>query len=98
MNRIFAKADGTRIASLTILAFGNTHTVAGEDLKKISAFPLSSIRITHEAGYEALGGYTVHLTFRRTYYDSDKKLRDDTAVISVSQKRGLMGVDIQKTK
>jgi hypothetical protein len=95
---VTAKADNERIAGLKITAFGKTHTLDGKGLEKISGFPLSSMRITHEAGYEELGGYTMHIKFRRTYYDSAKKLRDETAVISVSEKNGLMAVDVRDTK
>lgn len=57
-----------------IHAFGTTYTLSASDLKKLKKFPLSSLNTRHEAGYERLGGYTVHFRFDRTYYDEDKRL------------------------
>jgi hypothetical protein len=47
-------------------------------------------------GYEQLGGYSVHVRLRRITYDSDKKLRNETAIITVTEKRGLQPVTIQE--
>jgi len=90
-----AKTDNGRIARLMINAFGKEYTLADENLKKISSFPLSSIEITHGPGYERLGGYTVHIKLRRTYINSEKKVRDETASILVTEMKGLMAVDIR---
>jgi len=95
---VSAKTDSGRISRLVIVAFDRTHNVVGDDLKRIADFPLSSMRLTHEAGYEILGGYTVHLKLRRSYYDSNKKLRDETAIVSVTEKNGLRKIDLTDTK
>ncbi len=68
-----------------IQAFGKTHALAPADLKKLDGFPLSSLRTSHEAGYEELGGCTVHFRFDRTFYNSDKKLVTETIYVSVTK-------------
>jgi len=68
---------------LTVGAFGRTHTLAAAELKRLEGFPLSSLTLTHEAGYASLGGHTLHLKFNRTYYDEAKKLTQKTIVISI---------------
>lgn len=95
---VSAKTSGAGISKLTISAFGRVFNVAGDELKKIADYPIASIQITHEGGYEILGGYTVHLRLRRTYYDSDKKLRDEIALVSVSEKKGLAPVKVIETR
>ena len=69
-----------------IQAFGKTHALPATDLAKLSGFPLSSLRTTHEAGYEKLGGYTVSFRFDRTFYSSEKKLVTEIVYVSVNQK------------
>src|SRR5215217_5253174 len=80
---VSARVDPAGISKLTIVAFGRAHEVAREELKKLSQFPLAGMTVTHEAGYEISGGYSVHIRFRRSYYDSEHKLRDETAIVSV---------------
>jgi hypothetical protein len=96
--RVSGDAKDGRITSLLIVAFGRTNTVSGEHLKKISLYPLSDMKITHGAGYERLGGYSVHVRLRRITYDSDKKLHDETAIITVTEMSGLQPVTIREAK
>src|SRR5262245_8356772 len=49
-----AKTAGKNYEAVTIEAFGKQFTVAKEDLQKLNGFPLNSLAITHEAGYERL--------------------------------------------
>jgi hypothetical protein len=95
---VTGRADDRRIVSLQIVAFGQTNVLSGGDLKKIGAFPLADIKITHEAGYEQLGGYSLHVRLRRIAYDSEKNLQDETAIITVTEKTGLQPVIIRKTR
>jgi hypothetical protein len=69
-----------------IQAFGKTHTLPATDLGKLTGFPLSSLRTTHEGGYEELGGYTVHFRFDRTSYNAAKKLVTEIIYVSVNKK------------
>ena len=93
--RVVGRAEAGRIVKLQIVAFGRTNSVSGENLSRVSSYPLADMKITHEAGYERLGGYTVTVRLRRVAYDSDKKLRDETAIITVTEKGGLQPVTIQ---
>jgi hypothetical protein len=68
-----------------IQAFGKSHTLSATDLAKLEGFPLSSLRTTHEAGYERLGGYTVHFRFERTFYNQEKTLVTETIYVSVTK-------------
>lgn len=95
---ISAKAEEGPISEFTIKAFGQEFRLSDSDLRQLSPFSLSSMLITHEPGYELLGGYTIRIQFRRTYQDAEKKLRDETAVISVIEKKGLMAVDVREKK
>jgi hypothetical protein len=69
-----------------IQAFGKTNTLSTTDLARLDGFPLSSLRTTHEAGYEELGGYTVHFRFERTFYSANKKLVTEIIYVSVCKK------------
>ena len=69
-----------------IQAFGKPHALTESELTKLGGFPLASLRTTHEAGYEKLGGYTVHFRFDRTFYNADKKLVTEVIYISVNKK------------
>src|SRR5204863_2136338 len=79
---INASTQGGAYQKLAVGAFGRTHTFAAAELKRLEGFPLSSLTLTHEAGYAPLGGHTLHLKFKRTYYDEAKKLTQKTIVIS----------------
>jgi hypothetical protein len=79
------RTEDTKWQKFTIQAFGKTHALPASDLKKLSGFPLSSLRTSHEAGYEILGGYTVHFRFARTFYNPEKKLVTETIYVSVTK-------------
>ena len=79
------KIGGDEWEKFVIQAFGTTHTLAASDLKKLKEFPLSSLRTSHEVGYERLGGHTVHFRFNRTFYNSDKKLLNQIIYVSVTK-------------
>ncbi|MDB6026514.1 MAG: hypothetical protein JWM68_2737 [Verrucomicrobiales bacterium] len=96
--KVSGQVDGGCITMLQIVAFGRTNVVSGEDLKKISSYPLADMKITHEPGYELLGGYRVNVRLRRIAYDSNEILQDETAIIAVTETSGLQPVMIQKTR
>jgi len=83
-----AKVDGDKLLEVTIEAFAKKHSVEKEDLRKLDGFPLSSLVITHEAGYEELGGHTVHFKFRRTTYKEGKPIYE-SIMVDVSKGKGL---------
>ena len=68
-----------------IKAFGNTHRLGPADLRKLDGFPLSSLRTSHEAGYEELGGYTVHFRLDRTFYNADNEIVTEIIYVSVTR-------------
>jgi len=71
--------------TFVIQAFGNTYSLAPAELGKLDGFPLSSLRTSHEAGYEELGGYTVHFRFDRNFYNSDNVLVTEIIYVSVTE-------------
>jgi hypothetical protein len=72
-------------SQFAIHAFGKDHTLTEAQLAKLAGFPLSSLRSTHEAGYEEIGGYTVHFRLRRDRYDDAKKLVSEVVYVSVNK-------------
>lgn len=78
---IEASTHGGVYQKLTVGAFGRNRTLAAAELKRLEGFPLSSLTLTHEAGYASLGGHTLHLKFHRTYYDEAKKMTQRTTII-----------------
>ncbi|MFO7626607.1 MAG: hypothetical protein R6V62_05050 [Candidatus Fermentibacteraceae bacterium] len=72
-------------SSFTINAFGKTHVLNDNELSELFGFPLSSMRTTHEQGYEELGGYTVHFRFDRTFYSEENELVSQIIYVSVNQ-------------
>ena len=68
-----------------IQAFGKTHSLSSTDLATLEGFPLSSLRTSHEAGYEILGGHTVSFRFDRTFYNPQKKLVTEIIYVSVTK-------------
>src|SRR5688572_29140877 len=65
-------------------AFGKKFSLDPKQCERLRGFPLSSIKTTHEAGYEQLGGHTVHFKFRKTFY-RDANLVEADVVISISR-------------
>jgi hypothetical protein len=86
---INASTQGGAYQKLTVGAFGSTHTLAAAELKRLEGFPLSSLTLTHEAGYSSLGGHTLHLKLTRTYYDEAKKPTQKTIIISIPKDAAL---------
>lgn len=84
-----AKTEGSEYREITIEAFGKKFSVENEHLASFKGFPLSSLVTTHEAGYERLGGHTVHFKFKRAFYDPDGKLVQEHARVSVSRGKAL---------
>ena len=84
-----AKSANGRFETITIEAFGKTHVVDRDDLNKLSDFPLGSLRTTHEAGYERLGGHTIHFKMSYVKYDEQKRLFEHRVTLSVSKGRGI---------
>ena len=78
---IEASTQGGVYQKLTVGAFGRPHALAAAELKRLEGFPLSSLTLTHEAGYASLGGPTLHLKFNRTYYDEAKKMTQKAIII-----------------
>ena len=70
-------------------AFGKKFSLGAQQCERLRGFPLSSIKTTHEAGYEQLGGHTVHFKFRRTFYRDANRVEADV-VISISRGKGLV--------
>ena len=72
-------------SAFTVNAFGRTHILDEDELSMLSGFPLSSMRTTHEQGYEELGGYTVHFRFNRTFYSEESELVSEIVYVSVNR-------------
>lgn len=70
-------------------AFGKKFSLDAQQCERLRGFPLSSIKTTHEAGYEQLGGHTVHFKFSRILY-RDADLVEADVVISISRGKGLV--------
>lgn len=83
--RVSATTEGGEWSGLAITAFGETHDLSNADLAKLSGFPMSSLRTTHEQGYEELGGYTVHFRFDRTFYNAESELVSEIIYVSVNR-------------
>jgi hypothetical protein len=87
-------ADG-RIADLVIVAFGRTNALPQDALKQIVDYPIADLRLTHGPGYEQLGGYSLHVRLHRVGYDLHKRLKDETAIITLTEKAGFRPVRIE---
>lgn len=83
---------GEEWEKFVIQAFEKSHTLTASDLKKLREFPLSSLRTSHEGGYESLGGHTVHFRFSRTFYNSDKKLVTEVIYVSATKNGVIVSV------
>jgi hypothetical protein len=84
-----ARIAGDKYHEVKIEAFGKEFTLDKEHRAALDGFPLNSLRLTHEAGYERLGGHTVSCQLKKTHYDAEKRLVEDRVVISVTKTRGL---------
>jgi hypothetical protein len=84
--RVTATAKKDEVTSLRIHAFNREESLGEADLGKLRGYPLASIVITREPGYERIGGYTVHARLKRTRSDTSKKLKTEVIVISLPKK------------
>lgn len=69
-----------------IHAFDKRHELNQDELNKLKEFPLSSLQITHEPGYELLGGYTIYFKLNRVAYNADKEPISELICVSVNKK------------
>jgi hypothetical protein len=83
-----AQTDGETSRAVSIRAFDKDFKLDDAQLSKLKGFPLSSLSITHEAGYERLGGHTVHFKMKRVFYQAPKT-REEHIRISISKGKGL---------
>lgn len=74
--------------AVSITAFGKKYELTEAARQKLRWFPLDRLQTTHEAGYEELGGHTVHLRLTRTWYEAGQ-LWEETLAIAVSKGKGL---------
>lgn len=81
-----AKVDGDEYKEVRIEAFGKEYPLEKRDLALLSGFPLTSLEITHETGYEKLGGHTVYFKFKRPVKDPTATSK---GTIIVSKGKGL---------
>lgn len=84
-----AKVAADQYQAITLEAFGKSYPVAKADLPKLKDFPLSNLVMTHEAGYERLGGHTVHFKLKRLTHDAAGALVEERLVLSISRGNGL---------
>lgn len=89
--RVEGEISREAYASFRIHAFGREETLGKADLEKLTGYPLASIEVTSEPGYESIGGYTVHARLKRTRHDDSKKLKTEVLIISL-QKKGPLTV------
>jgi hypothetical protein len=85
---LYVRMASNEVAAASITAFGRKHELAAADLAKLRGFPLTDLKLTHEAGYEELGGHTVHLRLHRTFYEGGRVI-EETVIVSVSKGKGL---------
>ena len=81
-----ARTGETGWAACTVRAFGKEYVLPEAALAKLKGFPLSSLETTHEAGYEELGGHTVHFRFFRTVNNPENKVVTEIIYVSVNKK------------
>ena len=84
--RVEAEVNADVYGSFRMHAFGREESLGKADLEKLRGYPLSSISITSEPGYESIGGYTVHARLKRTFYDDAKKLKAEVTIVSLPKK------------
>ncbi len=70
------------IEKFVLFSFAKTVSLTEVDLAKIRNFPLQSIKVTHEAGYEEIGGYSVHVRLHRFNSNSSQ----DIATVTFQQR------------
>jgi len=80
-----AKTDEGKFQEVQIEAFGKKYTLEKADLTKLDGYPLDMLAVTHEAGYERLGGHTIYFKFKM-----DPKGAPSKAMIAVSKGKGIV--------
>ena len=65
--------DDLLYQSMSVTAFGKEFQILRDDLGKFNPFPVSSLLITHEAGFTQLGGHRVHFKMERTDYSPNQE-------------------------
>jgi hypothetical protein len=85
-----AKVAELKLQSVTIEAFGKSLELSPKQIEKLAGLRADglSIRATHEAGYEALGGHTVYFKLRQVRGEGER-LTETRVVISISNGKGL---------
>lgn len=84
-----AKLAGGSVKEMTVEAFGKKYVLEQGQLDKLAGFPLTSLVMTHEAGYERLGGHTVYFKLKRSFPDANGRVVERKVVVSVSKGKGL---------
>lgn len=85
-----AQTDGGEYKAVSISAFGKEFKLDKPQLEKLKGLPVSSLEVTHEAGYESLGGHTIYFKFKRQQIHPDtKKVLKTGVTISISKGKGL---------
>ncbi|RBP42327.1 hypothetical protein DES53_10631 [Roseimicrobium gellanilyticum] len=92
--RVEGELSEQAYTSFRIHAFGREESLGKADLEKLKGYPLASIEVTSEPGYEAIGGYTVHARLKRTRYDDSQKLKTTVLVISLQKKGPLTAMQM----
>jgi len=75
------RMNESKFGAFELTAFGRKKKLLADDLAKLKGFPLSSLLITHEAGYESLGGHTLSCKLKRVFYDDDEDLIQEQVYI-----------------
>ncbi len=83
-----AQVREDRWRSVHTEAFGKRFSLDDEQCRQLAGFPLSSIKTTHEVGYEPLGGHTVYFRFKRSFY-RNATLVEAEVIIAISRGQGL---------
>jgi hypothetical protein len=83
-----AKVAGGIYREVNLEVFGKKFAVPQEQPRKLTGLPLASPTITHEAGYERLGGHTVHFKLKHVYLVQGRLL-EESLTLSVSRGKGL---------
>lgn len=86
---IEVETEGAHYRSVTITVFGKVHKLNKEDLDKLHGLPLESLRTTHEAGYESLGGRTLYLVFTKKEYERSTLISQRQGRITIPKNKPL---------
>jgi hypothetical protein len=92
---LVAKAGEEKLKEVTIEAFGKKYVVEQAQLDQLSGFPLSSLVVTHEGGYERLGGHMIHFKFKKVHVAGEGRLIEEKVRLSVSKGKGISVVASQ---